>query len=109
MKRIRKQEKKLLFIVLFERQGNTMKKLIAKTFSGKEYIYSKFDTYQASQQKIDIICNAMNKAAYKLKPGELYHVYQVTEEEYKHAFYKLVNRNGKLFVSEIWSVYPGFN
>ena len=105
MKRIRKQEKKLLFIVLFERQGNTMKKLIAKTFSGKEYIYSKFDTYQANQQKINIICNAMNKAAYKLKPGELYHVYQVSEQEYKQAAYKLVNRQNKLIVYEVWSIF----
>ena len=86
-----------------------MKKLIAKTFSGKEYIYSKFDTYQANQKKIDIICKAMNKAAYKLKTGELYHVYQVTEDEYKHAFYKLVNRKNKLIVYEVWSIYPGFN
>ena len=96
-------------MVIRKGRYNTMKKIIAKTFSGKEYIYSKFDTYQANQKKIDIICNAMNKAAYKLKPGELYHIYQVTEEEYKHAFYKLVNRKGKLFISEIWSVYPGFN
>ena len=82
-----------------------MKKLIAKTFSGKEYIYFKFDTYQANQKKIDIICNAMNKANYKLKPGEKWHVYTVSDYTYNHAFYKLVNRQNKLIVYEIWSIF----
>ena len=82
-----------------------MKKLIAKTNAGMEYIYNLHDTYQANQKKIDIICNAMNKAAYKLKTGELYHVYQVSEQEYKQAAYKLVNRQNKLIVYEVWSIF----
>ena len=86
-----------------------MKKIIAKTNKGTEYIYYKYETYQANQKKIDIICKAMNKAAYKLKTGELYHIYQVSEQEYKHAAYKLVNRGNRFIVYEIWSVYPGFN
>ena len=82
-----------------------MKKLIAKTFAGKEYIYCKHDTYQANQSKIDLICKAMNDTKYKLKTGELYHVYTVSDYTYKQAFYKVIHRHNKLSIYEIWSVY----
>lgn len=82
-----------------------MKKIIAKTKAGMEYIYFTRYTYQAAQNKIEKICKAMNDIRYNLKPCELWHIYTVDEFEYKNAAYKLVNRQGKLYVSEIWSVF----
>lgn len=79
-----------------------MKKLIVKVVDGKEYLYSRYDTYQANQSKIDIICNALNNARYNLKTGEKWFIYSVSDTDYKSAAYKLYIRNGKLFINEIW-------
>ena len=51
-----------------------MKKLIAKTLKGKEFIHSRNDAYFADKNA-DKICDALNKANYKLKEGECWHVY----------------------------------
>ena len=51
-----------------------MKKLIAKTIKGKEYIHSRNDAYFADKNA-DKICEVLNKVRYKLKEGECWHVY----------------------------------
>ena len=79
-----------------------MKKLIVKVIDGKEYLYSRHDTYQANQSKIEMICKALNNARYNLKNGEKWHIYTVDDTEYKYAAYKFAIRNGKLFTYEIW-------
>ena len=51
-----------------------MRKLIAKTIKGKEYVYSRTHAYFADKNA-DQICEALNKARYQLKDGECWHVY----------------------------------
>ena len=52
-----------------------MRKLIAKTRIGKEFMHSRSDAYFADEEDADKICEALNKAKYKLKEGECWHVY----------------------------------
>ena len=56
-----------------------MKKIIAKTNIGSEYMYNRFETYQVSAASAETICNAMNAADYKLKTGETWKVYTVAD------------------------------
>ena len=51
-----------------------MRKLIAKTIKGKEYMHSRSQAYFADKNA-DKICEALNKAKYKLKDNERWHVY----------------------------------
>lgn len=51
-----------------------MRKLIAKTIIGKEYMHSRSDAYVADNDA-DKICEALNKAKYQLKENECWHVY----------------------------------
>ena len=52
-----------------------MKKLIAKSIIGKEYMHSRSQAYFADKEDADKICAALNKAKYELKEGECWHVY----------------------------------
>ena len=51
-----------------------MRKLIAKTLIGKEFIHSRSHAYFADKDADDI-CETLNKTKYKLKEGECWHVY----------------------------------
>jgi hypothetical protein len=51
-----------------------MRKLIAKTIIGKEYMHSRTHAYVADKDA-DKICEALNKAGYQLKNGERWYVY----------------------------------
>lgn len=51
-----------------------MRKLIAKTIIGKEFMHSRTHAYFADKNA-DKICEALNKAKYKLKDGECWYVY----------------------------------
>jgi hypothetical protein len=79
------------------------KRIIAKTITGQEYLYSKV-YYQVSKASASIICNAMNASNYQIKPGtsEYWKVYEAGDYTYKNAFYKAVLRKGKVFFYEIW-------
>ena len=52
-----------------------MKKLIAKSIVGKEYMHSRSQAYLADKEEADKICAALNRAEYQLKEGECWHVY----------------------------------
>lgn len=77
-----------------------MKKIIAKTTTGTEYIYSRLDTYQVSKTSADIICKAMNRNKYNLKPGEKWHVYSVDDYTYDNATNKAKIYKGKVRLYE---------
>ena len=51
-----------------------MRKLIAKTRIGKEFMHSRSDAYFANKNA-NRICDALNETKYKLKEGECWHVY----------------------------------
>lgn len=75
--------------------------IIAKTTTGKEYFYSTIDCYAISKAKKDIICNALNKAKYKLKNGEAWKVYDIglIDAEYTNArFEKMYTYKGKIYI-----------
>lgn len=61
-----------------------MKKLIAKTIEGKEYLHSKKDAYFAPKTSAEKIANILNKNRYLLKDGEKWHVY---DYDFTHDFY----------------------
>lgn len=51
-----------------------MRKLIAKTIIGKEYMHSRSHAYFADKNA-NRICEVLNETKYKLKEGECWHVY----------------------------------
>ena len=73
-----------------------MKKLIAKTLTGKEFMHSRSDAYFADKNA-DRICEALNKAKYKLKEGECWYVYDYdfTQDWYVEQVISLT-RTGKI-------------
>ena len=81
-----------------------MEKMIAKAVKGKEFLYSRESAHAVSERSANAICNALNTCAYKLKDGEVWHVYDCGwyERECTGAGYqKFTRRNGKIFESRI--------
>lgn len=78
-----------------------MKKLIAKTMVGKEYMHSRSHAYFADKHA-DQICAALNKARYKLKDGECWHVYDYdfTQDWYVEQAITLT-KTGKIKLSYV--------
>jgi hypothetical protein len=78
-----------------------MKKLIAKTLTGKEFMHSRSDAYFANKNA-DRICEALNQAKYKLKEGECWYVYDYdfTQEWYVQQVISLT-RTGKIKLSYV--------
>ena len=78
-----------------------MKKLIAKTRIGKEFMHSRSDAYFADKNA-DRICDALNKAEYKLKEGECWYVYDYdfTQEWYVEQTIS-ITKTGKVNLSYI--------
>ena len=60
-----------------------MKKLVAKTSIGKEYLHSKENAFFASRNA-QKIADILNKNNYKLKEGEKWHVY---DYDFSQDFY----------------------
>lgn len=61
-----------------------MKKLIAKTQTGKEFFHSKTNAFFASEASAQKIADILNKNNYQLKEGEIWHVYDF---DYTQEFY----------------------
>ena len=78
-----------------------MRKLIAKTQIGKEFMHSRTHAYFA-EKNADRICEALNKAKYKLKEGECWRVYDYdfTQEWYVDQVISLT-RTGKVKLSYV--------
>jgi hypothetical protein len=78
-----------------------MRKLIAKTIIGKEYMHSRSHAYFADENA-DEICKTLNKARYQLKEGECWHVYDYdfTQTTYVEQVISLT-RTGKIKLSYI--------
>lgn len=52
-----------------------MAKIIAKTRSGSEFIYSKNSAHKVSEKSAAAICKALNEHGFKLNDGEKWFVY----------------------------------
>ena len=59
-----------------------MRKIIAVTHTGSEYMYIRSSAHAVSAPIADLVCSALNRSGYKLKNGEKWHVYSVD----KYAF-----------------------
>lgn len=59
----------------------TMHIIIAKTFTGKEFMYSRNESYSVSKQNSTRIRKILNDNNYLLKDGETWHLYNVDEWE----------------------------
>lgn len=53
-------------------------KVIAIACEGKEFLYRASTAHKVSKASADIICKALNDIRYKLNPGEVWHVYDVS-------------------------------
>lgn len=78
-----------------------MKKLIAKTRIGKEYMHSRTHAYFADKDA-DKICKMLNETKYKLKDGECWYVYDYdfTQDWYVEQNITLT-RAGKIQLSYV--------
>ena len=88
-----------------------MYKIIAKTIDGQEFFYSRKDCYTVSKASCEKICAAMNRAKWQLKEKEKWFVYTVSDFDIKYTnacFQKLNIRKGRIYISNYWSVYPGY-
>ena len=73
-----------------------MKKLIAKTQEGKEFLHSKTNAFFANTNA-QKIADALNKHNYELQDGEKWYVYDYdySQENYVN-YYVFISSNGKL-------------
>ena len=77
-----------------------MKKIIAKTMEGKEFIYSRKSSYSAPKTSAQKICDALNRAKWGLKDGEKWHVYEIGDWELDYmaaGYQRLSIRNGRIY------------
>lgn len=81
-----------------------MRKMIAKTMEGQEFVYSRKSAHSVPISSAAKICKALNDARYKLNPGECWHVYDCEgyEMDYTAAGYqKFCIRNGRIMEGRI--------
>ena len=77
-------------------------KMLAKAIRGKEFLYSRKSAHAVSDAGADYICRVLNENKYRLKDGEIWHVYDCGwyEMEYTEAgTQKFTRRRG--IVSEV--------
>lgn len=54
-----------------------MKKIVAITTDGREYMYTRRSAHAVPAPHADLICSALNRSGYKLQTGEKWKVYSV--------------------------------
>lgn len=82
-----------------------MTKIIAKTIKGKEFIYSKMDSYRVSKASADKVCEALNGARWNIKGDEVWKVYTVdsyTLDTLNALFERIAVRGGKLKIVRVY-------
>ncbi len=78
-----------------------MRKLIAKTLVGKEFMHSRTHAYFVDKDA-DKICEALNKAKYNLKEGECWHVYDYDNGQTAYVEQVIsLTRTGKVKLSYV--------
>lgn len=82
-----------------------MKKMIAKTIKGKEFIYSKSTAHAVPTASAYAICDALNECKYQLTDDQVWHVYDCDwyELEFTNAgLYRFTRRNGYIYESRYY-------
>ena len=73
-----------------------MKKRIAKTIIGTEFLHSKKDCFFAPAASAQKMCDLMNEAKYRLKDGETWCVYDYDWSDEMYVMWRLSLRKGHL-------------
>ncbi len=53
--------------------------IIAQAVKGKEYLYNGETSHKISKNSSEIILKTLNEYKYKLKPGYIWHLYEIDE------------------------------
>ena len=78
-----------------------MKKLIAKTQEGKEYLHSKTNAFFSSKNHQTIV-DELNKIKYKLNDGEKWYVYDYDLTQDYYTTQKIyISSNGSIKSKEV--------
>lgn len=87
-----------------------MKKVIAKSVKGHEYLYSRKDCYAVSAAKAKLVCDTLNRLAWNLKDNETWFIHEIDDFDFKYtnaAFQKLIAGKTGIKIRNYLSVYPG--
>ena len=77
------------------------RKVIAKACKGAEYLFSKHSVHAVPASSAQRIADALNGAKFRLKDGEVWHVYDYDPFLHEYAeFQKFYINRGRLFYSE---------
>lgn len=71
--------------------------ILAITQSGKEFFYNAKSAHAVSKKSGEKIRDICNKCGYKLKPGAIWHIYEIDKYSYAYdyaQFQKFTIRNG---------------
>lgn len=73
-----------------------MKKFVAITNEGSEYMYRTRSAHNVPIAKARAICDLLNRARYELRPGEVWHVYNDESNDPFAAQQRFTFRSGRL-------------
>ena len=76
-----------------------MKKFVAVTTPGAEYLYRSDTAHYVSRENASRIMAALNRSGYLLRPGEKWHLYT---DEGQPVPYRYYIRSGKLYEGDVW-------
>lgn len=79
----------------------TYTKKIAKTYEGREFVYSREKCYYIPAASADLICKSLNAAHYDLKPGEKWHIYDVHAGDGMYIFRAIKRRGDRIYITNI--------
>ena len=77
-------------------------KIIAKTTEGKEFFYSRINSYSVPEKSCNRICKALNNAKWDIKDNEKWLVYDISKLDLENlyaSFQKMFICNGKIIIS----------
>lgn len=57
--------------------------IVAQALKGKEYLYVSETSHKISKNSSEIILKTLNEYKYKLKPGHIWHLYEIDEYDLK--------------------------
>ena len=89
-----------------------MKKVIAKSVKGHEYLYSRKECYSVSPKKAKLVCDTLNRLAWKLKDNETWFIHEIDDIDFEYTnavFQQLIAGKTGIKIRNYMSVYPGFN
>lgn len=76
-----------------------MKKFVAITCPGSEYLYRANTAHIVSMENASRILDALNRAGHMLRPGETWHLY--TADDPNMVPFRYYIRSGRIYEAEI--------